>query len=218
MGVLCDESPFRPTPPLIGWGGNWVNRGSRDGWVAGWPGCSVHNKYHYSLLVLMNELAQERGTAFNGPRGRRSSGRSPSPQKVGFVCTLCPLPFALCLCTWSGLEFPLNHLLNLFRVGPVHSHEVPSHSRSIRAILAVETPNGSHRGQVIGSGRFLGVFGWDPSVCKSNRLHVDVLRFFLFSFFFLYGIRVCSINCSTTVGDFSCSLELRPIISQTRPV
>ena len=27
------------------------------------------------------------------------------------------------------------------------------------------------------SGRFLGVIGWDPSVCKSNRLHVDILRF-----------------------------------------
>ena len=28
------------------------------------------------------------------------------------------------------------------------------------------------------SGRFLGIIiGWDPSVCKSNRLHVDILRF-----------------------------------------
>ena len=25
------------------------------------------------------------------------------------------------------------------------------------------------------SGRFLGITGWDPSVCKSNRLHVDIL-------------------------------------------
>ena len=26
--------------------------------------------------------------------------------------------------------------------------------------------------------RFLGIIiGWDPSVCKSNRLHVDILRF-----------------------------------------
>ena len=25
------------------------------------------------------------------------------------------------------------------------------------------------------SGRVLGVIGWDPSVCKSNRLHVDIL-------------------------------------------
>jgi hypothetical protein len=27
------------------------------------------------------------------------------------------------------------------------------------------------------SGRFLGTIGWDPSVRKSNRLHVDILRF-----------------------------------------
>jgi hypothetical protein len=27
------------------------------------------------------------------------------------------------------------------------------------------------------SGRFLGIIGWDPSVCKSNRLHVDILWF-----------------------------------------
>ena len=27
------------------------------------------------------------------------------------------------------------------------------------------------------SGRFLGIPGWDPSVCKSHRLHVDILRF-----------------------------------------
>ena len=27
------------------------------------------------------------------------------------------------------------------------------------------------------SGRFLGITGWDPGVCKSNRLHVHILRF-----------------------------------------
>ena len=27
------------------------------------------------------------------------------------------------------------------------------------------------------SGRFLSITGWEPSVCKSNRLHVDILRF-----------------------------------------
>ena len=27
------------------------------------------------------------------------------------------------------------------------------------------------------SGRFLGITGWDLSVCNSNRLHVDILRF-----------------------------------------
>ena len=34
------------------------------------------------------------------------------------------------------------------------------------------------------SGRFLGiVIGWDPSVCKSNQLHVDNLQFFSFNKF-----------------------------------
>ena len=28
------------------------------------------------------------------------------------------------------------------------------------------------------SGRFLGIIGWDPSVCKFNHLHVDILRYF----------------------------------------
>ena len=27
-------------------------------------------------------------------------------------------------------------------------------------------------------GRFLGITGWDPSICKSNWLHVDILPFF----------------------------------------
>ena len=26
------------------------------------------------------------------------------------------------------------------------------------------------------SGRILGIISWDPSVCKSNRLHVDIIR------------------------------------------
>ena len=32
------------------------------------------------------------------------------------------------------------------------------------------------------SGIFLGIIGWDPSVCKSNRLHVDILRFSFIGF------------------------------------
>ena len=27
-------------------------------------------------------------------------------------------------------------------------------------------------------GEILDIIGWDPSVCKSNRLHVDILRVF----------------------------------------
>ena len=37
---------------------------------------------------------------------------------------------------------------------------------------------GRHRsGSKQWSGRFLGMTSWDPSVCKSNRLHVHILRF-----------------------------------------
>ena len=38
------------------------------------------------------------------------------------------------------------------------------------------------------SGRTLGIINWNPSGCKSNRLHVDILRFFL------YWIGAYSIN------------------------
>jgi hypothetical protein len=35
----------------------------------------------------------------------------------------------------------------------------------------------SSTGEEQWSGRFLDIIGWDPSVCKSNRLHVGILRF-----------------------------------------
>ena len=49
------------------------------------------------------------------------------------------------------------------------------------------------------SGRVLGMIsGWDPSVCKSNRWHVDILRDFLY-----YSIGVLySINSSKMIGNF----------------
>ena len=65
------------------------------------------------------------------------------------------------------------------------------------------------------SGRFLGItIGWDPSVCKCNRLHVDdILRFFFITF------EVYSIDSSKVVRNFSWSLdELQSVISQTPPV
>jgi len=38
---------------------------------------------------------------------------------------------------------------------------------------------GKKMAELLGSdwGEFLGIIGRDPSVCKSNRLHVDILRF-----------------------------------------
>ena len=33
------------------------------------------------------------------------------------------------------------------------------------------------RDETSDGGRFLGIIGGDPSVCKSSRLHVDILRF-----------------------------------------
>ena len=56
-------------------------------------------------------------------------------------------------------------------------------------------------------GRFLGIIGWDPSVCKSNRLHVDILRF---SYINLRYIPQIPLKCSvillkswTSTGYFS---------------
>ena len=61
------------------------------------------------------------------------------------------------------------------------------------------------------SGRFLGMItGWDPSVCKSNQLHVDILRF---SFIELGYILRIPLKCSviflqswTSTGYFSNSI------------
>ena len=60
------------------------------------------------------------------------------------------------------------------------------------------------------SGRFLDIIGWDSSVCKSNRLHVDILPF---SF---TKLGVYSINSFKTIDIFSNNLELQPVISQTQ--
>ena len=51
-------------------------------------------------------------------------------------------------------------------------------------------------------GSFLSINGWDPSVCKSNRLHVDILRFS-----FIKLARVYSINSSKIIGNFHAVLN-----------
>ena len=60
-------------------------------------------------------------------------------------------------------------------------------------------------------GRFLGITGWNLSVCKSNRLYVDILRFSFIKFGLFYKI------LSSDWYVF-CNLELQPVISQTQPV
>ena len=52
------------------------------------------------------------------------------------------------------------------------------------------------------SGRFLGMMGWDPSVPKPNRLHVDILRFSFIKLGYIY-----SINSSTMIGNFPAVLN-----------
>ena len=54
------------------------------------------------------------------------------------------------------------------------------------------------------SGGFLGIItGWDPSVWKPNRLHVDILRVTRYTLHvFLYWIGVYSINSSKMTGNF----------------
>ena len=50
-------------------------------------------------------------------------------------------------------------------------------------------------------GEILGITGWDPSVCKSNRLHVDILR----CSFTRFG--VYSINSFKLIGNFPAVLS-----------
>ena len=56
-------------------------------------------------------------------------------------------------------------------------------------------------------GRFLDIIGWDPSVCKSNRLHVDILRFFYINLRYIPQIplkwSVILLNTWTSTGYFS---------------
>ena len=60
-------------------------------------------------------------------------------------------------------------------------------------------------------GRFLGIklrlTGWDPSVCKSNRLHVDILRFSFVELGYILYIPlnwlVIFLQSSTSTGYFS---------------
>ena len=65
------------------------------------------------------------------------------------------------------------------------------YSRSLKAIWAKQLvhsfpcwmpkplpPWNHYTGWSQWSGRFLSIIGWDPSVCKSNRLHVGTIRFF----------------------------------------
>ena len=61
-------------------------------------------------------------------------------------------------------------------------------------------------------GKPLSIVSQDPSDSKSNRLHVDIFRFFSYSF------EVYSIDSSQLVGDSPESLQLQPVISQTKPV
>ena len=67
----------------------------------------------------------------------------------------------------------------------------------------VQRRGGPREGRRQWSGRFLGIIGWDPSVCKSNRLHVHIFRF---SF---YQIRVHSLKSSEVIGgNFPAVLDL----------
>ena len=56
---------------------------------------------------------------------------------------------------------------------------------------SITHPQGSHT-----MGRFLGIIGWGPSVCKSNWLHVNILQFFF------YESGVYSIDSTKMVGNF----------------
>ena len=56
-------------------------------------------------------------------------------------------------------------------------------------------------------GRFLGITGWDPCVCKSNRLHVDILWFSFTKLGYILQIplkwSVTFLRSWTSTGHFS---------------
>jgi len=58
--------------------------------------------------------------------------------------------------------------------------------------------------------KFLGIIGWDPIVCKSNRLHVDILQFSLLNWGIFYKFL-------QNDRQFSCSFEIQPVIFQSQP-
>ena len=57
------------------------------------------------------------------------------------------------------------------------------------------------------SGRFLGIIGWDPSVCKSNRLHVHILGFSIIELryipYIILKLLVIFLQSWTSTGYFS---------------
>ena len=55
-------------------------------------------------------------------------------------------------------------------------------------------------------GRFLGITGWDPSVCKSNRLHVHILQVSFTKLGIFYKFL-------ENDREISCNLEFEPVIS-----
>ena len=56
-------------------------------------------------------------------------------------------------------------------------------------------------------GRFLGIIGWDPSVCKSDLLHVDILWIFFIILGYILWIllewSVIFLQFWTSTGYFS---------------
>ena len=73
------------------------------------------------------------------------------------------------------------------------------------------------------SARFLGITGWDPCVCKSNRLHVDILWFSCTKFGYILQIPLkWSVNFlqswtstgyfSNSTGSFVTNCRFSPII------
>jgi hypothetical protein len=51
----------------------------------------------------------------------------------------------------------------------------------------------------------MGMIGWNPSVCESNRLHVDILRYSFVEF------KVYSINSYKMIGKFPAVLNFNQL-------
>ena len=122
-----------------------------------------------------------------------------------FQCAWYMSAFASVLCV--QISWPTDHLLvqplELFGCGSMESGKQPCRYTVVCLILCKSPPQWS--------GRLWGITGSDSRLdrSKSNRLHVDILRFLLH---WNWGILYKFLKYDRY---FSCSLELQPVISQS---
>ena len=148
----------------------------------------------------------------------------PCKQSTHFTATC----HALNICTLCGPRLLiLKPLLlagdTLITLGPLHTRAESRDHEIVRAHKKVSKGRPDQW-----SGRFLGITGWHPGVCKSNWLHVDILRFsstrsgyilyipLKWSVIFLQSWTSASYFSSST-GSFVTNCQFSHIIGHDKP-